>query len=1113
MAIYLNAYDWAEEPLNGEVLYKNDGIIVDSDFDESPYIKAERNRRREAIGRRYLLGHIPLIQTASLRGPFGSKSGWITPWGRIKASLKDQRPSTSAGTHDEDTNTRQTINTESDTVAVEKVVEAATEEDFLDKHIDDDAARYDADNEDDAFEETNDEGRYAIHPVEHSDGSRAKYTYLSYGEPQPPDSDDNISDTSQKDSHRMIKHNGSKYAGEIEKDFLQNTKKRKVDTGWLKGANVLKRSRYEVLEHSSPTPVAGAVREGNGVLRAASSPQISNIETSDGQDHPQVLLIQTISKPTPQLDATNDTSTLPTAFEGHNDISWEVTEESTRDFLMRNRQSVAMDREEFVHNSLDINGLLQESQHQPNFAQQPGMQQAEGVRLSLSDLDVEDVRSLSSTRLLSRQGVKSTSLQDENEASDDEVPGLSTTSDVFTNDGIILSHLDEKVDFRDTSSPTSEDSFHYHRTSLKSQRRKSSPHRQKADGERSVTGKHVGTPVHDAQATQPTDGLIHYSSTPVSSRHSRSLEIQKSATSRTKKGGRRQHRTESPTNKLDALSEFGVLPSPDPLSEDFKDGHRQQTRPCMDQGLGQNPAKPSQDDIAPVDFQRTAVTLASQSSHQPAGGTQQSALQGLSHLSTSSISEDHMGMSISLTDSLEGQICDFLAQPSVLWSKADDLDETTLAPECYFTRRLSSQPELPEGAKAPISLSHSSQHVDILATRSTWFKGNEEPSQPPDLYQQVDSSSESTSTHVNAQVLEELATSTQSPCTAVGLKSLQPDLSLDTGSNESKCEMHNNITRRHLKDLPIDQAESVAFPSEADGECAINDADRGEKESFKPFQSFCKHSTQPSDEQGQPPLRLPSTQTLVDATTSNPWNSAFKKPRRRKSKKRVSFGPLPLREVVDADSDSSPKQLERMGSPPPPACTLRLTQLDDPFHYRLKATRDLEVSEESLTKFMNTPWHDIPALKPRVKPPSSSPAVPAMAEAFIAADQQNLNRKLGTKERSSSASLRSARTTATESFIQPRAWSTSERPEPRSSSPLDTSFSIAPNGNVTAVSIEVPGYDAEDNLDAVIEDMGSFLEGWDVESELKKAKVYKLEKGDDIKLPRKREYLSGVLNR
>jgi len=307
--------------------------------------------------------------------------------------------------------------------------------------------------------------------------------------------------------------------------------------------------------------------------------------------------------------------------------------------------------------------------------------------------------------------------------------------------------------------------------------------------------------------------------------------------------------------------------------------------------------------------------------------------------------------------------------------------------------------------------------------------------------------------------------------------------------------------------MPIDETESAALPSKVEDQTIIDGDDRDERDSFEPFKSRFKYSGQFSDELVQSAPRFPSTQTLVDAATANPWNSAFKKPRRCKSDKRVSFGPPPS-EGGEAASVAPSNLLGRMGSPPPPTGTLRLTQLDDPFHHRLKATRDLEVTEESLTKFMNTPWDDIPAIKPRTKPPLNSPAIAAMAEAFIAADQQNLYEKFEIKDRS-----KPAITKPTEGFIQPREWTAHEQAELGSSSSLDASFSITPNGKVTAVSIEAPGYDAEDNLQAVLEDMGGFLEGWDVESELRKIKGHKFEKGNDIKVPRKRKYLSGISNR
>jgi hypothetical protein len=1118
MARCLKAYHWAEEPLNGEVPYKSDDIIVEeSDIEESPYTKAERNRRREAIGRRYLLGHIPLIQTASLKGPFGSTSGWATPWGRIKVGLKDQKLPTSTRNKNEDINTREAIDAESETLEVENSAEAHIEEDLHDKHIDDDAVRYDADNEDDAFEEMNDEETHLLDRAEHLNGTRAKHTYLSHDHPHSWKYDDDILDVSEEEVEQPIQCTSSKDSERTRRGFLQNDRKRKVDTGWLKGANVLKRSRYEGLEHSSPTPAAGIIGDGNRRLHTGSSLQSSNLETLDGQENSQPLPIPNTNKPTVQFEAANDTSPLPAVFGGHNEVTWEVTEERTQGFLAQNRQSVAPVCEELIHKSLaqeDIKGLFQASQRLPIFTQSPRMRQLELVQLSPSDLDVEDIRPLSTIRRSSHQGARSTTPQSEDQVSDNPGYGLSATSEAIADKGTIPSHFDGKVDFRDTPSPASEGSFYYRTTSRKSRGRKSSPCSHEGEAETSIAEKDLSNQESDAKALRPTDASLHHSSDLVSSGNAIGLEVQKSDTNgRIKKNGRRQHRSTLPENNLDALSEHGRVSSPDPLSEDFRDSHGQQITPNMHQGLVQNPAKPSQDDVAAIDCQRTMATQVSPTSHEESSGTQPSALRGLSQQSTTSTPSDHTEISTSRTLSTQRRLSHYQAKRSVLPAKAEDIDETTLAKGCHFNRRLSSQPESPEVDNGPTSLRNGLQQPEALAPQPIKFKGNTKPSQPPDICRRVDSSSESTPRLVDAQVLEELARSTQSPWTAVSVESLRPDLSSESRSNGSKCKGNSNITSRHLKVLPIDEAESAALSSKAEGVAAIDEAGRDEEDSFKPFRSLFKNSTQQSDKLGQPPARFPSTQTLIDAATANPWNSAFKKPRRYKSDKRVSFGPLLLEEVDNAAIDATSKPTERMESPPPPAGTLRLTQLDDPFHHKLKATRDLEVTEESLTKFMNTPWDDIPAIKPRAKPPSSSPAVAAMAEAFIAADQQSLYKRLDIKERSKPAKFLPATTKPMEKFIHARVWTAPEQPELRSSSSPDASFSIAPSGKVTAVSIEAPGCDAEDNLHAVIEDMGSFLEGWDVELELKKAKGHKFEKGSDIKAPRKREYLSGVSNR
>jgi hypothetical protein len=238
----------------------------------------------------------------------------------------------------------------------------------------------------------------------------------------------------------------------------------------------------------------------------------------------------------------------------------------------------------------------------------------------------------------------------------------------------------------------------------------------------------------------------------------------------------------------------------------------------------------------------------------------------------------------------------------------------------------------------------------------------------------------------------------------------------------------------------------------------------------------------------------------------------MKKSKSHKSIKRVSFGPLPSDDIDNSLPQPALNVTQRLQSPPPPEGALRLTHLDDGFHYQLRATQNLEIAEESLTRFMNTPWEEIPAMKSRAKPPPNSPAVGAMAEAFIAADRENLAKNSDMSDR---AKPMRATVKKTETVVASETWTRTapQQQETQSHSPLDASFSIAPSGKVTAINFDIGAFDVEGNLDAMIDDVGSFFEGWDVDSELKKAKETKFEKRGDLQNSSRREYLSGLSNR
>jgi hypothetical protein len=75
-----NLHKWLG-PLVDSFVPTDEEIIVDGSEDESSEEYVRRLARREEIGRKYLEGQVPIILTARLRGPF--EKGWQNPWKRV----------------------------------------------------------------------------------------------------------------------------------------------------------------------------------------------------------------------------------------------------------------------------------------------------------------------------------------------------------------------------------------------------------------------------------------------------------------------------------------------------------------------------------------------------------------------------------------------------------------------------------------------------------------------------------------------------------------------------------------------------------------------------------------------------------------------------------------------------------------------------------------------------------------------------------------------------------------------------------------------------------------------------------------------------------------------
>jgi hypothetical protein len=287
----------------------------------------------------------------------------------------------------------------------------------------------------------------------------------------------------------------------------------------------------------------------------------------------------------------------------------------------------------------------------------------------------------------------------------------------------------------------------------------------------------------------------------------------------------------------------------------------------------------------------------------------------------------------------------------------------------------------------------------------------------------------------------------------------------------------------------------------------------------------------------QPPKQdsrdFQNTQELVDVALTNPWTDTTTKSNSGKPQKRVSFG-IPL-----DDSGNSPKESTRetrsMESPPPEIKNPSLLLKDDKFHSRLKGTRNLVLSlEDPIIRFLKPGRRSSLARL-------SSPDVSAMAEAFLAADRETSSREVS-KEKDYEGNGRRKGITSTPAQQDEasgegdsvhvrenhddddeKAWSPLRIPDelplarviiPTASQSLNPwesdnddgaedlppSFSITPMGKIKTTArarsaFRTANAEGGDDLDAVLDDMGSFLEGWDVDEELRRVRQEPLADG------------------
>ncbi|GAB1313608.1 hypothetical protein MFIFM68171_03818 [Madurella fahalii] len=93
---WLHPERFCNQPIYCEALHNPDDVLCPGSDDESYHSPADRRMRYEAQAQRFLEGKPVFLLSASLRGPFDRKSGWVNPW-RSKStsrtkSVRRRRP-------------------------------------------------------------------------------------------------------------------------------------------------------------------------------------------------------------------------------------------------------------------------------------------------------------------------------------------------------------------------------------------------------------------------------------------------------------------------------------------------------------------------------------------------------------------------------------------------------------------------------------------------------------------------------------------------------------------------------------------------------------------------------------------------------------------------------------------------------------------------------------------------------------------------------------------------------------------------------------------------------------------------------------------------------------
>ncbi|RFU35106.1 hypothetical protein B7463_g1260, partial [Scytalidium lignicola] len=249
----------ADEPLHCSAFVKPEDIICEgSDAEQSPKTIKEKHQRYEYYASLYLQGKLPIIQSASLRGPLDKESGWVNPWrSRSKKGTKAKERGRKYKTDSQSSSGMTSFNKSTHL-----------------NHRESDTFRKGGSE----VEEKKDKGIIRDHKdADHFRHNPVKWQRCCLKDEQAVQRREPIILTGQWDESARETLEGDN----IQYRKSGNAPKRISDSYWLKGMRNSKRARWDSSPASTPTPLPNSISERSSIERQISKSSTRHIETTD----------------------------------------------------------------------------------------------------------------------------------------------------------------------------------------------------------------------------------------------------------------------------------------------------------------------------------------------------------------------------------------------------------------------------------------------------------------------------------------------------------------------------------------------------------------------------------------------------------------------------------------------------------------------------------------------------------------------------------------------------------------------------------------------------------------------------------------------------------------